>query len=370
MRTGAATRFAAVVAVWLGCAGAGWTAAPCPLQSRTLPVAGGTIAWDETGQGPAVVLVHGLFADRRQWHGMACLVARAGYRVIAPDLPGFGDSTGFAVSTYRLEMQATVLQAFLHKLELSRYHLAGNSMGGAIAGMVAVRFPQEVASLAFIGASLGVVGWNEPLREAIDNGVNPFIPVTVAELELELALLFVAPPALSDAAKAALVAPYVSDNLHYVQVWNIVNLYGDVLIAHPPAAHPALILWGAQDRVYSVNGAAILARAIPGSETHVLQDAGHLLHVERSETAAAYLVRWLQGGSRTVRDRRPPSRAAHAPRRAPRHRQGAARAAEYSHRITRGAVLACAPVRRRCPGRRVAVPAPSRCSAAAARSVA
>ena len=277
-----------------GLRGDGLAAATCSLQPRSLPLAGGTVVYHDAGAGPGVVLVHGLFANKEQWNAMACRVAAAGYRVIAPDLPGFGASQGFPVTVYRLEMQATLLQAFLRRLEVHRYHLAGNSMGGAIGSMVAERFPQDVAGLAFIGAPLGVVPWNTPLREAIEAGVNPFIPVTTAQLDLELALLFVAPPALPAATKDALVAPYVRDNLHYVQVWNIVNLYGDVLIARPPATPRALIVWGAQDRIYSVQGAPLLARALPRSELHVLADAGHLLHVERPEIAADLLVDWLR----------------------------------------------------------------------------
>jgi len=276
------------------------------LPARVLPLAGGTVAYHDAGDGPSVVLVHGLFADKEQWNAMACLVAAAGYRVIAPDLPGFGASQGFPVPIYRLEMQATLLQAFLRRLEISRYYVAGNSMGGAIAGMVAARFPDEVTGLAFIGAPLGVVGWNAPLREAIETGINPFIPVTAAQLDLELGLLFVAPPALAAASKEALVAPYVRDNLHYVQVWNIVNLYGDVLIARPPPARRALIVWGAQDRIYSVEGASTLARALPGSELHVLADAGHLLHVEHAGTAAGLLVDWLRRSPNIRVPERPP----------------------------------------------------------------
>lgn len=294
MIAGLFARLAAAFAWGMACAGMAFAAATCSLQPRSLPLAGGTVVYHDAGAGPGVVLVHGLFANKEQWNAMACRVAAAGYRVIAPDLPGFGASQGFPVTVYRLEMQATLLQAFLRRLEVHRYHLAGNSMGGAIGSMVAERFPQNVAGLAFIGAPLGVVPWNTPLREAIEAGVNPFIPVTPAQLDLELALLFVAPPALPAATKDALVAPYVRDNLHYVQVWNIVNLYGDVLIARPPATPRALIVWGAQDRIYSAQGAPLLARALPRSELHVLADAGHLLHVERPEIAADLLLDWLR----------------------------------------------------------------------------
>jgi len=71
-------------------------------------------------------------------------------------------------------------------------------------------------------------------------GSNPFIPVTPEQLDVELRLLFVHPPTLDDAAKAAVVRNYATDNLHYVQVWNIVDLYRDVLLLHPPATLPGV----------------------------------------------------------------------------------------------------------------------------------
>ena len=92
----------------------------------------------------------------------------------------------------------------------------------------------------------------------------------------------------------------------YQQVWNIVNLYGDVLIARPPPPPRALIVWGAQDRIYSVEGASTLARALPGSELHVLADAGHLLHVEHAGTAAGLLVDWLRRSPNIRVPERPP----------------------------------------------------------------
>jgi pimeloyl-ACP methyl ester carboxylesterase len=268
--------------------------AACSPASHAQRFGTAAIVYDVVGSGPVVLLVHGLFADKEQWTALACSLAAAGFTAIAVDLPGYGASTGFPLADYRLDRQVEQLRALTQRLGLERLHLAGNSMGGAIAALYASRYPRQVASLAFIGSPLGIVGWNQPLRDAIFAGFNPFIPVTGAQLEAVLSLLFARPPAIPEQRKAALVADYASRNRHYVQVWNIVNLYGNVLWQRPAPRVPALIVWGEQDRVFSVNGAQRLARRIPGSAVHTLPDAGHLLHMESAAAVAPLYVEFLR----------------------------------------------------------------------------
>ena len=268
--------------------------APCPAATRMEPIDGGTIAYNVAGAGPTVLLIHGLFADKEQWGELACRLADAGYRTIAVDLPGYGSSDGFPLSVYQLEHEAQALHTLMQRLEVERVDLAGNSMGGAIAALYASRYPRSVRSLAFLGSPLGITEWAPGVREAISNGVNPFIPVTEAELDLELQLLFVSPPSLPDTVKTAIVAKYVERNLHYVRIWNIVNLYDDILATTPPPRAPAVIVWGGDDRIYGVAGAQRLHRRIPRSVVHRLPHAGHLLHVENAAEVAPIYVAFLR----------------------------------------------------------------------------
>jgi pimeloyl-ACP methyl ester carboxylesterase len=268
--------------------------AACIPATHSAQIGGGTIVYNVVGTGPSVLLLHGLFADKEQWDSVACRLADAGYRAIAVDLPGYGKSDGFAIQRYRLERQVDVLRALTARLAIDRLDLAGNSMGGAIGALYAARYPRQVRSVAFIGAPLGIVGWDDGLREAIFRGINPFIPISTAQLDLELSLLFVTPPEFPDAKKAAIVAGYVARNRHYVQVWNIVNLYGGVLWQRAPPRKPTLIVWGENDRIYNVAGAEKLHRRIPGSAVHVLPRAGHLVHVENASEVAPIYIDFLR----------------------------------------------------------------------------
>ena len=254
--------------------------ASCAVETRTEKIGAGTIAYNVVGTGPVVVLLHGLFANKEQWTPLACRLAEAGYRAFAVDLPGYGKSDGFPLSDYRLERQVDTLRALVTALRLERVHIAGNSMGGTIAALYASRFARNVRSVAFIGSPLGIVGWSQDVRNAIFRGINPFIPIDERQLDLELQLLFATPPPIPQNDRKQLIDGYIANNRHYVQVWNIVALYDDVLVRTSPAGVPTLIVWGDDDRIFSSRGALTLHRRIPWSELHELPHAGHLLHVE------------------------------------------------------------------------------------------
>ncbi len=270
----------------------------CEIATRSQSIGAGTIVYNTAGQGDPVLLLHGLFASKEQWNDLVCRLADAGFKAIAADLPGYGNSDGFRLSAYPLERQARLLQRFTKALRLGRVDIAGSSMGGAIAALYLERYPRQVRSLAFIGSPLGVRPWAAGVRKAIRRGINPFIPIDEQQFDLELRLLFERPPAVPESEKKRLIAGYVERNRHFVQVWNIVNLYGDVLHDKRFAPIPTLILWGAADRVYDVRGAAELRRRFADSELHILAGTGHLLLMEDAVRAGELLVSFLRTRSR------------------------------------------------------------------------
>ncbi|MBK1732055.1 alpha/beta fold hydrolase [Thiococcus pfennigii] len=295
-------RLAAVAACTLALLGAApmrAAAPPCGIVAVQIPLAGGILHFSRAGQGPAVLLLHGLFAQKEQWHDLACALSAAGFAAIAPDLPGFGRSDGFAVTDYALDRQVALLDGLADALGLARFALAGNSMGGAIAALYAARHPERVGHLAFIGAPLGWVDWGPGLRQAILEGVNPFIPVDRAQLAREMDLLFAEPPALPEALADQLVADYRARRDHYRQVWDIVGLFDRVLADGALAALDQglslLILWGEADAIFPVAGAASLHARLPQGRLVVLPQSGHLPMLERPAETAAALIELLAG---------------------------------------------------------------------------
>lgn len=169
-------------------------------------------------------------------------------------------------------------------------------MGGAIAALYTQLHSPQVRSIAFIGAPLGIIDWANSVKNAIYHGINPFIPINERQFDLELSLLFINPPQIPRDAKEEEIKSYITRNRHYQQVWDIVNLYDDVLLKSLFIKVPTLILWGKDDKIFNVIGADRLQSRIPDSTMLKLPNAGHLLHVENADEVALTYVKFLQSG--------------------------------------------------------------------------
>lgn len=274
------------------------TAAPtdsnCNIATLEMKLTDGVVSYNKVGKGRPILLLHGLFADKEQWNSIACQLSQAGYQAIAPDLPGYGSSKNFPVQDYALENQTKLLHELTTKLGIQKVDLAGSSMGGAIAHLYSQQYPQQVHSVAFIGSPLGVIDWSNSLKAAIIEGINPFIPITEQQFDLEMSLLFVKPPQIPIPIKQAKVADYLKNNRNYQQTWDIVNLY-DHLLAQPIThTFPTLIFWGEADKIYDISGAETLKRYFPNSELLKFPQAGHLLLIENAEQAASIYLKFLK----------------------------------------------------------------------------
>ncbi len=295
-----------VILLWFGLIGYSYADNPnpvpsCEIATRQVALDGGVLHYNQAGQGAPVLLLHGLFAQKEQWDSMLCLMAAAGYLAIAPDLPGYGKSTDFPLADYKLDHQVELLRQFMETLGIARFDIAGSSMGGAIAAFYVERYPRQIRTLALIGSPLGAVEWGTAVKEAIYQGINPFIPITVPQFDLEMSLLFVKPPAIPDTVKTALVQDYSDRNRHYQQVWDIVNLYDTLLDRRLRIRTPTLILWGQADHIFAVEGADRLGFRIPHSRVVRLPNAGHLPHLENpGEIAAIYLGFLKSPHARTI----------------------------------------------------------------------
>jgi pimeloyl-ACP methyl ester carboxylesterase len=257
-------------------------------------MSGGTIVYDKAGKGPNILLLHGLFAAKEQWQPLLCSLAAAGYTAIAPDLPGYGKSDDFPLAVYPLYNQVTLLRQFTNRINITQLDIAGSSMGGTIAALYAYRFPENVRTVAFIGSPLGIVGWSNEVSNLLHRGINPFIPINEYQFDLELRLLFVNPPIVPSSQKKEIISTYITLNRHYVDVWHIVNSYGNVLWNDSLSSAPTLLIWGKDDQIFDISGATKLRRQIPGSEVHRLPHAGHLLLIENADEVTSIYLDFLQ----------------------------------------------------------------------------
>lgn len=268
--------------------------APCAIEIERKQLEGGSIEYIKAGRGIPVVLLHGLFAQKEQWSDVVCELSVAGFMAIAPDLPGYGNSKPVPTGDYKLEKQVALLHRFIESLGFRKIHLAGSSMGGAIASMYGNQYPRQTSSLAFIGAPLGIGPWGVRVQEALARGVNPFIPINAEQFNLEMGLLFYAPPVVPESIRDQLLADYQKSNRHYQQVWNVINLYMSQILKDPPTSVPTLILWGREDSIFSVEDIGNLQLKYPANQHFILPQAGHLLMLEKPKEVSGKYIDFLK----------------------------------------------------------------------------
>ena len=143
------------------------SAQPEPIASRTADVDGLKLHYLFAGRGPAVILLHGYTQTSRMWRPIIPLIAKR-FTVIAPDLPGIGDS---AIPKDGLDMKTAAIRirALTKSLGIEKARVVGHDIGLMVAYAYAAQFPAETEKLVVMDAFLpGVAGW-----EAVYN--NPGI---------------------------------------------------------------------------------------------------------------------------------------------------------------------------------------------------
>jgi pimeloyl-ACP methyl ester carboxylesterase len=290
-------------AVWLcaGCASLGDTMTHAALDAerwragvdrRELTLPDGTrIAYLDGGSGEPLVLVHGFGADKDNFTRVARWLVPH-YRVIAPDLVGFGESTHLPDADYRYAAQAARLHDFVRALGLKRVHLGGNSMGGGIVLSYAAQHPDEVGSLWLIDAAGLPEAPPSELRRLIETtGTNPLLVDKESDFPRLVAFVMSEPPWIPGFAMDAMARERMANAALERKVFAQIatDSVSDAITGLPA---PTLITWGAQDRALDVGTAALLHAKLPNSRVDVMPGIGHAPMIERPERSARDYLRF------------------------------------------------------------------------------
>jgi pimeloyl-ACP methyl ester carboxylesterase len=259
-------------------------------KTRSVDVAGTHWPYLEggPGSGEALILLHGFGGDKDNWPLYARSLHRA-YRVIIPDLPGFGDNERDPDADYSMDAQAKWLLAFADALQIDRFHIGGNSMGGFIALKFTLAYPNKILSLALLD-NAGVLGETKSeLQIATENGES-LLTVSSAE-EFDRLLAFIVYRSLP--LPGFIKQPYCDDliaNEAFMEkiFWSLAeeflnNPLNDEL--HNVTA-PTLIIWGRNDRLIDVSCTDVMKTSIPNNHCVVLEETGHVPMLERPTKSA------------------------------------------------------------------------------------
>lgn len=268
------------------------------LEEKTGRFDAHTVHYLEGGQGETVLLLHGIFAEKDHWVDFARRLT-GHYHVIAPDLPGYGESSRHAGQRYDYATQTERLRQFMDSLGIARAHIAGNSMGGTIAALFAIRYPERVASLAFIGAPHGIRSETaSEMDRLIEAGQAPLVARNAGEFDAMMKLVFADRPFLPypilQAAERDAIANAGSNRRMWDEQLKDRYLLHYLLQEHVGrVAVPSLALWGGRDKVFDVSGAQTLKGLLPHVDLRILPRMGHLPMMEDPKETARFYADFL-----------------------------------------------------------------------------
>jgi pimeloyl-ACP methyl ester carboxylesterase len=277
---------------------------PEQFATEQVSIHGHRVSYRRGGAGPVLLLLHGIGDSSRTWIPAMRLLQRR-YIVLAPDLPGHGESSN-PVGDYSLGSHASSMRDLLHLLSIERVTVVGQSFGGGVAMQFAYQFPSLCERLVLVDAGgLGrEVNWilrlaTVPAAEYVMPALFPAFmgrwrdPVarflrewgicSDRAAEVWRSYCSLADPA-NRAAFVRTVRAVVDPGGQSVCAVNCLYLVGKM---------PTLIVWGDQDKIIPLRHAFQAHQVIPNSRLEVMEGAGHAPHFEDPARFARILEDFL-----------------------------------------------------------------------------
>jgi pimeloyl-ACP methyl ester carboxylesterase len=296
------------------------------IHPQAIPIDGDRVVYRSAGEGPVLLLVHGLAGSAETWKHVLPALARL-FTVLAPDLLGQGESDK-PRGNYSIGAHANMRRGLLDALGHERATIIGQSLGGGVAMQFAYQFPERCERLVLVNS--GGLGREVTfyLRMLTVPGFESVFPLFCTPRLRDAGGRFAAwltragvrpTPARQEVWRSyASLADANSRRAFFRSLREVVDLSGQVVSALGRLSRagqlPTLIVWGARDPFIPVSHAFVAHEAIPGSRLEIFGGVGHYPHCEAPERFVAVLLDFIRS---TEPARLPPSgqrRDAHAER--------------------------------------------------------
>ncbi len=264
-------------------------------NSKYLNIDGLRVHYKDEGEGEVLVLLHGTFSSLHTYDNWASILKKK-YRVIRLDLPGFGITGPSIDNVYSISIFIDFIENFLDLLNVIKYHLAGNSLGGWLAWELALKAKDKIGKLVLLNAAGYINDKNYPLpfviaQTPVLRNVFNYIPKAVVRRFIR--------QVFNDQA-------VVTDELverYYCLIQREGNLNAFISIANSKLKQnteslnyldiPVLIMWGDKDRWISPEHALFFKNDISNSRVLMYKDVGHIPMEEIPEKSANDLIEFL-----------------------------------------------------------------------------
>ena len=278
---------------------------PPLLSMHEVRTKGARISTLTMGQGPDVLLLHGLGGAKSSFFDTAAGLSHR-YRVHALDLPGFGSSCKPATAPYTARYFADRVVEVMDALDIGRAHLVGNSMGGRVAIEVGLRHPNRVSGLALLCPAVAFIKRSyHPIVRMLrpELGVLPH-RFTRGMVESTFWSLFCDPdaidPSMGDIVVEEFQRIYGTRGARLGFLKAARNIYLDRPFGRggfyprlSELAAPSLFVWGTHDSLIPARFKRHVERWLPRAEQIVLENCGHVPQVERPEQVNGLLERFF-----------------------------------------------------------------------------
>jgi pimeloyl-ACP methyl ester carboxylesterase len=259
-----------------------------PAQVSTVKIRDVAIKLHRAGQGPPVLFLHGA-GGLPQWLPFFDAVAD-GYELLVPEHPGYGASDDPAWIRNVPDLAMFYLDLF-EEMRLDRFHLIGHSLGGWLAAEIAIRDRSRLKSLTLMSAAgirvkglppgdLFIWGTEETLRNLYHDQalVEPMLAVKPTEEQMDI-LLKNRFTTAKFGWQPRLFNPDLEKWLHRLKL-------------------PSLVVWGRQDKIFPWQYADLWVERLPQARLVMVEDCGHVPHVEKADRVIPEIRAFLKEASR------------------------------------------------------------------------
>lgn len=276
-----------------------------PIEVKTVRVHGHEIAYRAAGEGPVVLLVHGMAGSSATWKPVMPLLAPH-VTVVAPDLPGHGRSAK-PRGDYSLGASASFLRDLITALGHDRVTIVGQSLGGGVAMQFCYQYPERIERLVLVGSG----GLGEEVMSILKVLAAPGVDLLMTPAFLPffrdagnavgrgLAKVGLRPsPQAFEMWRAYASLTDASTRSAFVQTLRaVVDTRGQRVSAHDKlylsARVPSMVVWGDKDPVIPVSHAYAAHDAMPASRLEIFEGCGHFPHFEDPVAFAELLLDFI-----------------------------------------------------------------------------
>lgn len=231
---------------------------------------------------PTLVLIHGAGGNHLSWpHNLRRM---AGYHVLAPDLPGHGKSSG--IGEQSVEKYAAHIQRWMRELNIAHSIIVGHSMGGAIAQVLALHYPNRIKALVLLSTAASF---------KVDARVmNRLATPATYKSAVEQIVRLTNPPNMDQKIKKQVIDDLLKTRPGVLLSDFIACNHFDVVASVHQIKTPVCVITGEDDKMVNVKATQDLAEQIRNSEIHIIPQAGHMVMLERPQDVQNIMESFLE----------------------------------------------------------------------------